>query len=54
MKKSKSLQLIIPVIVLSMVSAACAFSFDLGGQKEIVDPTATTQVIIPTPYTRAL
>ncbi len=32
-----------------MLSAACAFSLDLGGQEEIVDPTTTIQVIIPTP-----
>ena len=49
MKKPNSLRLVIPVIVLSMISAACAFSFDLGGQQETAEPTATSPVPIPTP-----
>ena len=49
MKKSKIIHLLIPVIILSMISAACAFSFDLGGQPDVVEPTATSPVVIPTP-----
>ena len=41
MKNPKSLFMVIPVIILSIISAACAFSLDLGGQSDNVEPTAT-------------
>ena len=49
MKNTKPIGLLIPVIILSIVSAACAFSFDLGGQQETAEPTATSIVVNPPP-----
>ncbi len=50
MKKPGSFQLLIPVIVLSLFSAACAFSVDLGGQPTAAaEPPATVAVATPQP-----
>lgn len=49
MKNNTSNRLIFPLIVLALISTACAFSFDLGGQPETIEPTATSPTVIPTP-----
>jgi len=48
MRIPKSIGLLTPVIILSLLSAACAFSLDLGGQSEAVEPTETTAPVFPT------
>jgi len=48
MKNPRSINLLMPAIFLFFVSAACAFSFDLGGQSETVEPTPTIAAVIPT------
>ena len=53
MKNPKSIGLLMPALFLLFVSTACAFSFDLGGQPENVEPTATSLVVTPTPTPEA-
>ncbi len=55
MENPKSLRILIPIFVLSLFSTACAFSFDLGGQPEVVvEPAATASVEILPSATESL
>ncbi len=49
MKNTKSTRLLVPVFFFLIISAACAFSFDLGGQPPAAKPTIAPQVVVPTP-----